>query len=80
MATTAASASILGLIVFGTLASLLGKIGNTPSTACHDLFDVTVDPGQAANIVCDAVYELSGEDFHRNDKLFRQVHLTAITV
>ena len=28
MAGTAATASVLGLIVFGTLASLLGKIGN----------------------------------------------------
>ncbi|DBA93044.1 TPA: hypothetical protein ACH3X2_003375 [Trebouxia sp. C0005] len=44
MAGTAATASVLGLIVFGTLASLLGKI----------------------------VYELSGEDFHGNDKLFRK--------
>lgn len=31
MAGTAATASVLGLIVFGTLASLLGKIGKSPT-------------------------------------------------
>ncbi|KAL3137914.1 hypothetical protein ABBQ38_005161 [Trebouxia sp. C0009 RCD-2024] len=44
MAGTAATVSVLGLIVFGTLASLLGKI----------------------------VYELSGNDFHGDEKLFRK--------
>ena len=74
MAGTAATVSVLGLIVFGTLASLLGKIGER-NPFRPALLETVACLNDARDLLtschCCAVYELSGDDFNGHEKLFR---------
>lgn len=76
MAGTAATVSVLGLIVFGTLASLLGKIGKQHFCRIRlpCVFRCTSQNAILVKLIVDAsaaVYELSGDDFNGDEKLFR---------